>query len=214
MTFPVAFQDAVIGNRFGWCELLRIDFPSLLAATTTHEREMEHEGVVYSPDGSWGGIDKVRHTDELRAVRTEVVLSGVDADILHQLETEYTLWSRIRLYWCALDVDTFDVLGSPVLAGDWRAGQSSVRIAQDTQEVVISAESMTIQLRRPSMLSASPETQAQRFPGDTIFNDVRHIPGREIRWARNITRIPGGGFNDAGEFIQNQQDAQMRWRTK
>ena len=155
---------------------------------------------TYLGAGTFLSIGDIEDNQDIASSGLQVVLSGMDATVLSYALNEDYQNRPIRVFLGFLSAGSSDVVGTLIL---FKGRMISLEVV-DTPEgarVRIDAENRLLDLRRPSNLRYTKESQNFLFSGDVGLNRVNSLMDKEIIWGRTSTSAgDGGGKSDMNDI--------------
>lgn len=172
---------------------VKLDFDTETIAVHTSGGEITIGGVTYEGAGTlltFGGIDD---DTDLSSGGVTVGLSGMTPDILNYALTENYQNRPITVSQGFLDGGGDRVTGTMIV---FKGRMQNITLTDDpsgTSTVVVQAENRLIDLRRPSNLRYTKESQNFISSGDTGFNRVQVLTDKKIVWGqKEYNEFPTG----------------------
>lgn len=181
--------DTAIANRLaqdhneGFFALkAQFDTDDILVWTGTDDLVINSE--TYTGAGSLIQISNIEDTIELKSSGMMVTISGMDATVLNYALTENYQNRPITLFL------GFTMGGSNEVAGvltlfKGRMINMTISDSPDGATIALSAENRLVDLKRPSNLRYTKNSQRYVDSADTGFNRVNSIQDMEIIWGRS-----------------------------
>lgn len=150
------------------------------------------EGETYIGAGSLIQVSDIKETAELSSNGVSVTISGMDATVLNLALTENYQNRKLIVLVGFLDGGTNEIKGvMNMFTG--RMISMNISDSTTTSTIVINAENRLIDMRRPSKLRYTSESQKFISSTDTSFNRVMQMIDKEIVWGRKSVKDQGGG---------------------
>ena len=166
-------------------------------------------GETYTGAGSLIQISNIEDTVELKSSGMMVTISGMDSTVLNYALTENYQNRSITL------LMGFTMGGANEVAGvltlfKGRMTNMTISDSPDGATIALSAENRLIDLRRPSNLRYTKNSQKYIDSTDTGFNRVNKIQDMEIVWGRSGSTgsagvTGGGGMHDNYNFPRHMK---------
>ena len=155
---------------------------------------------TYLGAGTFLSMGDIEDNQDIASSGLQVVLSGMDATVLSYALNEDYQNRPITVFLGFLSAGSSDVVGTLIL---FKGRMISLEVV-DTPEgarVRIDAENRLLDLRRPSNLRYTKESQNFLFSGDVGLNRVNSLMDKEIIWGRTSTSAgDGGGKSDMNDI--------------
>lgn len=166
-------------------------------------------GETYTGAGSLIQISNIEDTVELKSSGMMVTISGMDSTVLNYALTENYQNRSITLFM------GFTMGGANEVAGvltlfKGRMTNMTISDSPDGATIALSAENRLIDLKRPSNLRYTKNSQKYIDSTDTGFNRVNKIQDMEIVWGRSGSAgsagvTGGGGMHDNNNFPRHMR---------
>lgn len=179
---------------------MELAFPGGTIRITTADRDITWGGNTYTAKALLLDAGAVSESSDLKARRIAFKLSGVDGPLLTRIRTDAWHYARVQFY-IGFFTEAWALVADPYALGDeLLMSHSQLRLGEGTAEVELSAETWDIFGERDSAVLATPETQRQRYPGDSGMDRVAILMTQEIQWGGVFARVPSGsGTRDGVE---------------
>ena len=141
------------------------------------------EGETYLGAGSLISIGDIAETAELSSNGISITISGMDSTVLNLALTENYQNRKIIVFLGFLDGGTDEVKGV-LNAFTGRMVSMNILDSTDSSTIVINAENRLIDMKRPSKLRYTSESQKFISSTDTSFNRVMQMIDKEVVWGR------------------------------
>ena len=181
--------DTAIANRLAqdhnqgfFAIKAEFDTDDILVWTGTDDLVIGSE--TYAGAGSLISISNVEDSVELKSSGMMVTISGMDSTVLNYALTENYQNRMITLFM------GFTMGGSNEVAGvltlfKGRMTNMTINDSPDGATIALSAENRLVDLKRPSNLRYTKNSQKYIHATDTGFNRVNKIQDMEIIWGRS-----------------------------
>ena len=178
---------------------VKAEFDTSTIAVHTSGGELTLDGVVYEGAGTLLQFSGVTATSELASSGITVGLSGMNATVLSHALTENYQNRPITIHQGFLDAGGSNVTGKMVI---FKGRMQNITFTDDpdgTSTVVVQAENRLVDLKRPSNLRYTKESQETVSSGDTGFNRVQTLVDKKIVWGQKEYQSGGssGGVDPA-----------------
>ena len=148
------------------------------------------EGETYLGAGSLISIGDIAETAELSSNGISITISGMDSTVLNLALTENYQNRKIIVLLGFLDGGTDEVKGV-LNAFTGRMVSMNILDSTDSSTIVINAENRLIDMKRPSKLRYTSESQKFISSTDTSFNRVMQMMDKEVVWGRKSATASG-----------------------
>lgn len=155
--------------------------------------------------GGIGAIDSIDETTDGSAAGVKVTLFDVPASFRDDIAEQATRGATFEVYLGAIELgDDWHKVVATKLIWRGRVDQYEIMDAGETLSVQISAESRSIDQRRPAIKRFTDEYQQRKHPGDRFFEFVPQMSEVSILWAKaeasSVRTGVAGGGGGAGGF--------------
>lgn len=141
------------------------------------------EGETYIGGGSLIQVGNIKETQELSSNGVSISISGMDATVLNLALTENYQNRKIVILIGFLDGGTNEIKGvMNMFTG--RMISMNINDSTEASTIVINAENRLVDMRRPSKLRYTNESQKFIQSTDTCFNRVKQMADKELIWGR------------------------------
>ena len=148
------------------------------------------EGETYIGAGSLIQVGDIKESAELSSNGVSITISGMDATVLNLALTENYQNRKIIILVGFLDGGSNEVKGvMNMFTG--RMISMNINDSSTASTIVINAENRLIDMRRPSKLRYTSESQKFISSTDTSFNRVMQMMDKEIVWGRKSVKEEG-----------------------
>lgn len=163
----------------------------------------EFLGEDFVGAGTMGKISPITETANVMAQGMQFTLSGFDKSLMALLLQERIQGSPIR-FWVAVMTgnDPSATVADYFLA--WEGFADTAPMSDDGQsgEITINGENRLVGLFRPRVSRYNTEDQRKLFPGDTGFDYVPSLIGKEVAWMQNSV-TSGRWINQGNPRLKN-----------
>lgn len=163
---------------------VKAEFDTADIQVHTSGGELTIDGGTYEGAGTLLNIGQIEDDADLSSSGVTVVLSGMTPDVLNYALTEHYQNRPITIYQGFLDAGGSNVAGKMII---FKGRMQNIRLSDDpdgTASVVVTAENRLIDLKRPSNLRYTKESQQFVSSGDTGFNRVQSLVDKKIVWGQ------------------------------
>ena len=211
MATRAGIDSSIIGKLEGdhvfvfWA--VKAEFDTADVRLHTWKDELTVNSEVYEGAGSLLSIGDIADSSELKSDGVTVAISGMDTTVLGYALTENYQNRPITIFMGYLDGGGTKVSG---VMTAFKGRMQSILITDDPQgasTVVVESENRLVDLRRPSNLRYTKESQKFIDSTDTAFNRVQQVQKQEIYWGRKRAISAGGG----GDVNPEPDDEYQPW---
>ena len=178
---------------------VKAEFDTADVRLHTWKDELTINSETYEGAGTLLSIGDITDSSELKSDGVTVAISGMDTTVLGYALTENYQNRPITIYMGYLDGGGEKVSG---VMTAFKGRMQAITITDDPQgasTVVVESENRLVDLRRPSNLRYTKESQKFIDSTDTAFNRVQQVQKQEIYWGRKrVISAGGGGDVDQG----------------
>lgn len=170
--------------------------------------ELTFNGEVYEGAGTLMGISDIEDSQELKSAGVTFSLSGMDTEVLGYALTENYQNRPISLWMLFMSGGTDHIVSSILI---YRGRMTQINVEDNPEAgstITVGTENRLIDLRRPSNLRYTKESQQYLYPGDTSLDGVTKLQDMEILWGRQSTS--GGVAAGGGRGGIDPRDSQLR----
>ena len=186
---------------------VKAEFDTADVRLHTWKDELTVNSEVYEGAGTLLSIGDITDSSELKSDGVTVAISGMDTTVLGYALTENYQNRPITIYMGYLDGGGEKVSG---VMTAFKGRMQAITITDDPQgasTVVVESENRLVDLRRPSNLRYTKESQKFIDSTDTAFNRVQQVQKQEIYWGRKRAISAGGG----GDVNPEPDDEYQPW---
>ena len=186
---------------------VKAEFDTADVRLHTWKDELTVNSEVYEGAGTLLSIGDISDSAELKSDGVTVAISGMDTTVLGYALTENYQNRPITIYMGYLDGGGEKVSG---VMTAFKGRMQAITITDDPQgasTVVVESENRLVDLRRPSNLRYTKESQNFIDSTDTAFNRVQQVQKQEIYWGRKRAISAGGG----GDVNPEPDDEYQPW---
>ena len=174
---------------------IKLEFDTETIRLHTGAGELTIDSEVYEGAGTLLSISDIEDTAELASSGVTFALSGMNADVLGYALTENYQNRLATMKMGFLSGGTDHVVGAMTI---YVGRMTQINIADDPiggSTITLQTENRLIDLRRPSNLRFTKESQNYLHPDDTSLNEVAKLQDLNVMWGRD-TGYSGGGGSD------------------
>lgn len=146
--------------------------------------DLTWDSQTWNGAGNLMSIGSLEETTEVRAIGTDITLSGLPSEIVSLALQEDYQGRFATIYLGALD-DTGAVISDPVVIFGGRMDVMSIQESGETASISISIENRLIDFERTKIRRYTDQDQKIDYPNDQGFEFVSSIQQMEIVWGRN-----------------------------
>ena len=186
---------------------VKAEFDTADVRLHTWKDELTVNSEVYEGAGTLLSIGDISDSAELKSDGVTVAISGMDTTVLGYALTENYQNRPITIYMGYLDGGGEKVSG---VMTAFKGRMQAITITDDPQgasTVVVESENRLVDLRRPSNLRYTKESQKFIDSTDTAYNRVQQVQKQEIYWGRKRAISAGGG----GDVNPEPDDEYQPW---
>ncbi len=146
-------------------------------------------GTEFIGVGEKGAIGSLKDTKEVRPLALELMLSGVDANLVADMQLPEQHGRDVTVWLAEIDSD-WQMVEEP--AAPWWEGfinSASVRVDQDKATIALVCDHELIRFQRSSKARATDEHQQTLYPGDTFFSFLPQLSNRSVEWGGQAVRV-------------------------
>ena len=183
MAFDPANAAAISADSVRIIHLLRMDFDGGVLALSDAVGEFDYNGDTYLGAGTLISIGDIKQDQQHRPAPLRITLSGIDADIMANVNAEdYT--NRDADLMLMLLTPDFQPIANPETIHSGFIDSMDVSISQSTgtAAVSVSIQDRFARFNRPQISRWSYAEQQRLNPGDKSFEFVDQIPEQAINW--------------------------------
>ena len=147
-------------------------------------------GETYEGAGTLLAISEIEDTRELKSAGVTFQLSGMDATVLGYALSENYQNRPISLFMVFTSGGTNNVDGYMTLYKG-RMIQADIRDTTNGATITLQTENRLIDLRRPSNIRYTKQSQQYLYDGDTSLDQVAKVNQMQVYWGRS--GVGGGG---------------------
>ena len=197
MATRAGIDSSIVGKLDGdhvfvfWA--VKAEFDTADVRLHTWKDDLTINSETYEGAGTLLSIGDIQDSAELKSDGVTVAISGMDATVLGYALSENYQNRPITIYMGYLDGGGEKVSG---VMTAFKGRMQAITITDDPQgasTVVVESENRLVDLRRPSNLRYTKESQKFIDSTDTCFNRVQLVQKQEIYWGRKRVVSAGGG---------------------
>ena len=176
---------------------LKAEFDTDTVLIHTGQGDLVIGGETYIGAGTLLAISDIEDSKELKSAGVTFSISGMDAEVLGYALNENYQNRPISLYMAFVSGGTDDVDGYLTL---YKGRMINIDISDDVNgsNITLQTENRLLDLRRPSNIRYTKESQQYLYNGDTSLDQVAKVSQMTIEWGR------AGGA--AGATVWNDRD--------
>lgn len=181
--------------------------PALLVSADFDEGEVNvwsgygdfvYDGKTFSGVGDFGSIGDVEETENIQANGVAYKLSGIPSSLISAALTYEYQGRPIKAWVAFFDVTTNALIPDPYELSGARMDTMVVDESGETATITLTAESLLIDLQRPSGRRYTQEDQVEEYPGDLFFEYVPSLIQRDVTWGVNTSKSGSKNTNGTG----------------
>ena len=155
----------------------------LILCLHTGQGDLVIGGETYLGAGSLLAISDIEDSRELKSAGVTFSISGMDTEVLGYALNENYQNRPISLYMAFVSGGTDDVDGYLTL---YKGRMINIDISDDVNgsNITLQTENRLLDLRRPSNIRYTKESQEYLYAGDTSLDQVNKISQMDIQWGR------------------------------
>jgi len=162
--------------------LLDIDYSGGALHLWTGVRDITISGTSYDAAGTFQGVSGIEETSELRAVGTQVTVSGIPAANITLALTENYRNRDLTFKLACINSSDNSVVADPVTLFKGKIDQETIMERGETATIAIAAESKLIDLGRTRRLLFTHEDQQLYSAGDKGCEYVSGLANEPFTW--------------------------------
>ena len=162
---------------------LKAEFDTDTVLIHTGQGDLVIGGETYLGAGTLLAISDIEDSKELKSAGVTFSISGMDAEVLGYALNENYQNRPISLYMAFVSGGTDDVDGYLTL---YKGRMINIDISDDVNgsNITLQTENRLLDLRRPSNIRYTRESQEYLYSGDTSLDQVNKISQMNIEWGR------------------------------
>jgi len=162
---------------------LKAEFDTDTVLIHTGQGDLVIGGETYLGAGSLLAISDIEDSRELKSAGVTFSISGMDTEVLGYALNENYQNRPISLYMAFVSGGTDDVDGYLTL---YKGRMINIDISDDVNgsNITLQTENRLLDLRRPSNIRYTKESQEYLYAGDTSLDQVNKISQMDIQWGR------------------------------
>ncbi len=172
---------------------IKLEFDTETIRLHTGAGELTIDSEVYEGAGTLLSISDIEDTAELASSGVTFALSGMNADVLGYALTENYQNRLATMKMGFLSGGTDHVVGAMTI---YVGRMTQINIADDPiggSTISLQTENRLIDLRRPSNLRFTKESQNYLHPDDTSLDEIGKLQDVNVQWGRDTGYSGGGG---------------------
>lgn len=171
------------------CWLIDLEFPSGTVYVTDAGKRLVYNGNTYGIDGTFLGVSGVSGRADGKPQSVGIRLSATSA-IKTALANDNWQFSKVKVYFGFRD-ENGDLAANPNDPIVYLMSTDSHQYG-DNAQITLTCEPHIVKIARKNTCFPSPLAQKALKAGDTVFDNVQAIIGREIEWGGSAYQIGGG----------------------
>ena len=163
---------------------LKAEFDTDTVLIHTGQGDLVIAGETYVGAGSLLAISDIEDSKELKSAGFTFSISGMDAEVLGYALNENYQNRPVSLFMAFVSGGTDDVDGYLTL---YKGRMINIDISDDVvgSNITLQTENRLLDLRRPSNIRYTKESQQYLYSGDTSLDQVAKVSQMDIQWGRN-----------------------------
>lgn len=160
-------------------------------------------GETYLGAGSLLAISDIEDSKELKSAGVTFSISGMDAEVLGYALNENYQNRPISLFMAFVSGGTDDVDGYLTL---YKGRMINIDISDDVSgsNITLQTENRLLDLRRPSNIRYTRESQEYLYSGDTSLDQVNKISQMNIEWGRGSSGAASNSVWDGTAALDDE----------
>ena len=163
--------------------LVELEFDSAATRLWSGYGDLSWNSYTWTGAGNLMTLGGIEETTEVKAIGTQVSLSGLPSEIVSLALQEDYQGRTARIYLGALD-ESGDVISDPTIIFGGRMDVMSIEESGETAQINISIENRLIDFERTKIRRYTDQDQKIDYPDDRGFEFVASIQNTEIVWGR------------------------------
>ena len=197
-----AMKIAITSEVVAPALLVSADFDEGAVNVWTGYGDFVYDSKTFSGVGDFGSISDVEETENLQANGVSYTLSGIPSSLISAALT-YQYQGRPVNAWLALfDTSTNALIADPYQLSGARMDTMVINEGGSSATIVLTAESLLIDLNRPRDRRYTNEDQLEEYPGDVFFEYVPSLIERDVTWGVNTSK--SGSSNGRGNYAYEE----------
>ena len=162
---------------------LKAEFDTDTVLIHTGQGDLVIGGETYLGAGTLLAISDIEDSQELKSAGVTFSISGMDAEVLGYALNENYQNRPISLFMAFVSGGTDDVDGYLTL---YKGRMINIDISDDVNgsNITLQTENRLLDLRRPSNIRYTKESQQYLYNGDTSLDQVAKVSQMNIEWGR------------------------------
>lgn len=194
-TLSAANRTEIAKNAQRRADFMELRFPSLTVRSTTADRNVTWGGFNWLADARFVQAAGYAEKSDLKARRTSLLLAGTDAALVTAIMNDKLTFSEVDLY-VGFFNENWTLVDTPhAMAKNLLMSAPKLKLGAGTAQIELSLESWSIFSTRDAAVLATPETQRQRYAGDTGMDRIAAIMTKESVWG-GAYQLPGARNRD------------------
>ena len=166
-----------------------------------------YDGKTFSGVGDFGSIGDVEETENIQANGVAYKLSGIPSSLISTALTYEYQGRPIKAWVAFFDVTTNALIPNPYELSGARMDTMVIDESNETSTITITAESLLIDLQRPSDRRYTQEDQIEEYSDDVFFEYVPSLIQRDVTWGVNTAK---SGSSNTGPWAYDEFYTQGR----
>lgn len=183
-TLTSAMQTVATADVVRPITLVELEFDGGSSLFWSGFGDLSWDSKTWTGAGTLMTIGGIEESSELKAIGTNISLSGLPSDIVSLALTEDYQGRGATIYLGALD-ESGDVIADPVIVFSGRMDVMSIEESGDTAQINISIENRLIDFERTKVRRYTDQDQKIDYPSDKGFEFVVAIQNKELTWGKS-----------------------------
>ena len=182
---------------------LKAEFDTDTVLIHTGQGDLIIGGETYIGAGTLLAISDIEDSKELKSAGVTFSISGMDAEVLGYALNENYQNRPISLYMAFVSGGTDDVDGYLTL---YKGRMINIDISDDVNgsNITLQTENRLLDLRRPSNIRYTRESQEYLYSGDTSLDQVNKISQMNIEWGRAFSGAASNSVWDGRRALDDE----------
>jgi hypothetical protein len=182
---------------------LKAEFDTDTVLIHTGQGDLVIGGETYIGAGTLLAISDIEDSKELKSAGVTFSISGMDAEVLGYALNENYQNRPISLYMAFVSGGTDDVDGYLTL---YKGRMINIDISDDVNgsNITLQTENRLLDLRRPSNIRYTRESQEYLYSGDTSLDQVNKISQMNIEWGRTSSGAASNSVWDGRRALDDE----------
>lgn len=178
-----AVIDAITAENVLPVIFAKMEFDTGSILVSTADRLLVFDSEIYQGVAGFGGVGQIEEAAELSANGMNLMLSGIDTNLLSIALGENYQGRPVRVWIGFLDRVTYQLIDTPALIFKGRMDTMEIK-AGEKADINLICENRLADWDRPRVLRYNNETQKNLFPGDLGLQFAEQAAEKPIYWGR------------------------------